>query len=183
VNYMKSSHTPLTIASSGNGSSPHIAAELFASMLGTPITHVPYRGNGPAINDLLGGQVQALFDSKASLSYAKAGRLKALGVATLQKSSQAPDLTPIAQAGVPALGKFSSGSWFGVLVPQGTPREIQSRLYADIHSILETKSMQEAIDRSGTEPALMTQAEFAAYLKAESEKWGPIIREKNIRPD
>lgn len=183
VTYMKSSPTPLTIASSGNGSSPHIAAELFASMLGIPITHVPYRGNGPAINDLLGGQVQALFDSKASLSYAKAGRLKALGVATLKKSSQAPDLTPIAQADVPALSKFTSGSWFGVLVPQGTPRGIQNRLYADIRSILETQSMQEAIDRSGTEPALMTQAEFAAYLKAESEKWGPIIREKNIRPD
>lgn len=183
VAYMKSAPKPLTIASSGNGSSPHIAAELFASMLGTPITHVPYRGNGPAINDLLGGQVQALFDSKASLSYVKAGRLKALGVATLQKSSQAPDLTPIAQAGVPALSKFATGSWFGVLVPEATPREIQNRLYADIRSVLETKSMQEAIDRSGTEPALMTQAEFAAYLKAEGEKWGPVIREKNIRPD
>lgn len=183
VAYMKSSTKPLTMASSGNGSSPHIASELFASTLGTPITHVPYRGNGPAINDLLGGQVQALFDSKASLSYVKAGRLKALGVATLQKSSQAPELTPIAQVGVPALSKFTSGSWFGVLVPQETPREIQNRLYADIRSILETKSMQEAIDRSGTEPALMTQAEFAAYLRAESDKWGPVIREKNIRPD
>lgn len=183
VNYMKSSAKPLTVASSGNGSSPHIAGELFASMLGLPITHVPYRGNGPALNDLIGGQVQALFDSKASLAHVKLGRLKALGVATLEKSSQAPELTPIAQAGVPALKKFATGSWFGVLVPEGTPRDIQGRLYADIRSVLETKSMQEAIDRSGTEPALMTQAEFAAYLKAEGEKWGPVIREKNIQPD
>lgn len=183
VDYMKRSAKPLTVASSGNGSSPHIAGELFASMLGLPITHVPYRGNGPALNDLIGGQVQALFDSKASLAHVKAGRLKALGVATLEKSSQAPDLTPIAKAGVPELSKFATGSWFGVLVPEGTPKEIQNRLYADIRSILETKSMQEAIDRSGTEPALMTQAEFAAYLKSEGEKWGPVIKEKNIRPD
>lgn len=181
--YLKSAPKPLTIASSGNGSSPHIAAELFASMLGVDIIHVPYRGNGPAINDLLGGQVQALFDSKASLTHVKAGKLKALGVASLQRSSQAPDLTPIAQAGVPALANFATGSWFGVLVPEATPRDIQNRLYTDIRAIIETPAMREAIDRAGVEPVLATQAEFAAYLKAEGEKWGPIIKARNIRAD
>jgi tripartite-type tricarboxylate transporter receptor subunit TctC len=183
VRYLKTAPKPLTIASSGNGSSPHIAAELFASMVGADIIHVPYRGNGPAINDLVGGQVQALFDSKASLALVKAGKLKALGVASLERTAQAPDLTPIAQSGVPALGTFATGSWFGVLVPQATPRDIQARLYADIRSILETKPMQEAIDRAGVEPVLYTQADFAAYLKAEGDKWGPIIKAKNIQAD
>jgi tripartite-type tricarboxylate transporter receptor subunit TctC len=183
VRYLKTAPKPLSIASSGNGSSPHIAAELFASMAGVDIIHVPYRGNGPAINDLIGGQVQALFDSKASLAHVKAGKLKALGVASLQRTSQAPDLTPIAQAGVPALAGFATGSWFGVLVPEATPRDIQNRLYADIRAILETKPMQEAIDRAGVEPVLYTQREFAAYLKAEGDKWGPIIKAKNIQAD
>jgi tripartite-type tricarboxylate transporter receptor subunit TctC len=183
IQYIKASGKPFIFASSGNGSSPHIGAELFASQAGVDIIHVPYKGNGPAINDLVGGQVNALFDSKATMSFVKAGKLKALGITSLRPSPLAPELKPVAQQGVPALANFSTGSWFGVLVPEAVPRDIQNRLYADIRAILETQAMREAIDRAGVEPVLMSQAEYATYLKAEGEKWGPIIKAKNIQAD
>lgn len=183
VRYMRSSGKPLSFASSGNGSSPHIGAELFASQIGVPIVHVPYRGNGPGLNDLIGGQVQAMFDSKAALAFVKAGKLKALGVSSLKPSALVPGLKPIAQSGVPELAGFATASWFGVLVPQATPKAVQARLYTDIRAVLESPDMREAIDQAGVEPLLMTQAEFAAYLKAEEERWGPVIRSKNIKAD
>jgi tripartite-type tricarboxylate transporter receptor subunit TctC len=183
VKYLKTSGKPFSFASSGNGSSPHIGAELFASLIGVNIVHVPYRGNGPGLNDLIGGQVQGMFDSKAALSFVKAGKLKALGISSLKPSALAPDLRPIAQSGVPELVSFATGSWFGVLVPEGTPRPIQSRLYSDIRAVLDTPEMREAIDRAGVEPLLLSQAEFAAYLKVEAERWGPVIRDKHIKAD
>jgi len=183
VRYLKSQTTPLPFASSGNGSSPHIAAELFASLAEVEITHVPYRGNGPALTDLIGGQVKAMFDSLAALSYVKAGKLKAIGIASTQRSSRAPDLVPIAESGVVALNGFSAGSWFGLFVPSGTPRELQQKLFADIRAVLDTKDMRDAIVKAGVEPVQISQAQFAGYLKAELDKWGPVIRAKNIRPD
>lgn len=183
VRYMRSSGKPFSFASSGNGSSPHIGAELFASQIGVSIVHVPYRGNGPGLNDLIGGQVQGMFDSKAALAFVKAGKLKALGISSLKPSTLAPDLKPIAQSGVPELANFATASWFGVLVPEGTPKPIQTRLHADIRAVLDTPDMREAIDRAGVEPLPMTQAEFAAYLKSEAQRWGPVIRDKNIKSD
>jgi len=183
VKYMRTSGKTFSFASSGNGSSPHIGAELFASQIGVSIVHVPYRGNGPGLNDLIGGQVQAMFDSKAALAFVKAGKLKALGISSLKPSTLAPELKPIAQSGVPELANFATASWFGVLVPEGTPKPIQTRLHADIRAVLDTPDMREAIDRAGVEPLPMTQAEFAAYLKAEALRWGPVIRDKNIKSD
>ncbi|MDM0041343.1 tripartite tricarboxylate transporter substrate binding protein [Variovorax sp. J22G21] len=183
VRYMRTSGKPFSFASSGNGSSPHIGAELFASRIGVSIVHVPYRGNGPGLNDLVGGQVQGMFDSKAALSFVKAGKLKALGISSLKPSALAPDLKPIAQSGVPELATFTTASWFGVLVPEATPKPIQNRLYADIRAVLDMPDMREAIDRAGVEPLPLTQPEFAAYLKSEAERWGPLIREKNIKAD
>ena len=183
VKYMRASGKPFSFASSGNGSSPHIGAELFASLIGVNIVHVPYRGNGPGLNDLVGGQVQGMFDSKAALSFVKAGKLKALGISSLKLSPLAPDLKPIAQSGVPELANFATASWFGVLVPEATPKAIQSRLYADIRAVLDTPDMREAIDRAGVEPLLLTQAEFADYLKSEADRWGAVIRQKNIKAD
>ncbi|HSW04402.1 Bug family tripartite tricarboxylate transporter substrate binding protein [Aquabacterium sp.] len=174
---------PMSFASSGNGSSPHIGAEVFAAMVGAQITHVPYRGNGPALNDLIGGQVQAMFDSLASLSQVKAGKLKVIGVAAPNRTPRAPDLPTLKEQGVAALADFSSGSWFGIFVPAGVPRELQARLHADMRAVLDTPDMRELIQRSGTEPVTMTQPAFAAYLKAELDRLGPVIRSKNIRAD
>lgn len=174
---------PMSFASSGNGSSPHIAAEVFASMVGAEITHVPYRGNGPGLNDLVGGQVQAMFDSLATMSLVKAGQLKVIGVAAAKRSARAPEIPTLQEQGVESLAHFSSGSWFGIFMPAGAPRELQARLYADIRAVLDTPDMRDVIQRSGTEPVTMSQADFAAYLKAELSRLAPVIRSKNIRAD
>lgn len=183
VAYAKANPGKLTIASSGNASSPHIAAELFAWRTGIDFIHVPYKGNGPAINDLVGGQVNALFDSAATISFVKTGKLKVLGVASLETISRSPEVPPIAKSGVPALSDFTAGSWFGMLIPSTTPLELQKRIYADVQSVLATKDMHDAIYNSGLQPVLMTQDEFAGYLKKALDTWGPVIRERKIRLD
>lgn len=174
---------PVTFASSGNASSVHVMAELFGTAVGVPVTHVPYRGNAPALADLVGGQVQAMFDSTAALVHARAGRLKALAVSTAQRSMLAPDLPTLAESGEPGLAGFDAGSWFGVFVPAGATPALQARLHADIHAALAAKGMADEVMKAGVEPRLVSQAAFAAYLKRQVETWGPVIRAKNIKPD
>lgn len=181
--WLRARPTPAAFASSGNGSSVHVMAEMFGAAVGAPIIHVPYRGNAPALADLVGGQVQAMFDSTGALSHAKAGRLRALGVSTATRSVLAPELPTLAESGEPGLAKFDAGSWFGVFVPSTASPALQGRLHADIAAVLAQKSMQEEVMKTGVEPRTMTQAQFAAYLKRQLETWGPVIRDKNIKPD
>lgn len=183
VRWLRARPTPAAFASSGNGSSVHVMAEMFASAIGVPIVHVPYRGNAPGLADLVGGQVQAMFDSTGALSHARAGRLRALAVSTSRRSALAPELPTIAESGEPALARFDAGSWFGVFVPAGAPAALQARLHADIEAALAQKSMQDEVMKTGVEPRPMTQAGFADYLRRQLETWGPVIRDKRIRPD
>ena len=174
---------PAAFASSGNGSSVHVMSEMFGAAIGVPILHVPYRGNAPALADLIGGQVQAMFDSTAALSHVKAGRLRALAVSTAQRSMLAPELPTLAESGEPGLAKFDAGSWFGVFVPAGASAALQARLHADIHAALAAKGMPEDIMKTGVEPRLVSRAAFADHLKRQIETWGPVIRSRNIKPD
>ena len=183
IAYAKANPGKLTFASSGNGSSPHIAAEMFAWRTGIEMIHVPYKGNGPAINDLVGGQVNALFDSAATMSFVNSGKLKLLGIGSPKPVARAPGVVPISKSGVPALADFTSGGWFGMFLPSSTPLDLQKRIYADVNSVLETKDVHDAIYKTGVEPLLMSQAEFAAYLKKDLDTWGPVIRERKIRLD
>lgn len=183
VAYAKARPGGIVFASSGNGSSPHIASELLASLAGIRMVHVPYRGNAPALNDLMGGQVQAMFDSPASLALVDAGRLRAIGVASAQSIARAPDLPTLAGSGVPALADFRAGGWFGFFLPSKTPPALQQRIEADLRAVLDTPQMRAAIDRAGLEPRTMTQAEFTTYLAAEQARWAPVIRERNIHLD
>ncbi|WP_159917147.1 tripartite tricarboxylate transporter substrate binding protein [Pantoea sp. 18069] len=176
-------HPGMTFASSGNGSSPHIAAEGFAGRTGIDIVHVPYKGNGPAINDLVGGQVQALFDSSATMSFVQTGKLKVLGIGSTAPIKRSPDIVPIAKSGVPALADFTASGWFGMFVPSSTPQALQKKIHADVQAVLETKDMHDAIYKTGLEPALMTQQGFADYLKKTLATWAPVIRERKIRLD
>ena len=180
IAYAKVNPGKLTFASSGNGSSPHIAAELFAWRTGIDMIHVPYKGNGPAINDLVGGQVNALFDTVATMSFVKSGKLKVLGIGSPRPIARSPDVVPIAKSGVPELADYTAGGWFGMFLPTSTPIELQKRIYADVRSVLEAKDVHDAIYKAGLEPLLMSQAEFAAYLKKDLETWGPVIRERKI---
>ncbi len=183
IAYGKANPGKLTFASSGNASSPHIAAEQFADMAGVQIVHVPYKGNGPAINDLLGGQVDALFDSPATMAHVATGKLKVLGHGYSAPNPRMPQVPPINKAGIPALAQFEAGGWFGLFIPSATPEPLQQRIQQDIRAVLETRDVREAITRTGTDPRLMTRAEMAAYLQSEIERWRPVIRSRNIKPD
>lgn len=180
--YMRA-HPGTVFASSGNGSSPHINAEMLAAMLGTTITHVPYRGNAPALVDLMGGQVDAMLDSPGSLSYVQAGKMKVMGVATALPITRAPEVPPIARSGVPELAHYAGGGWFGFFLPAKTPATLQQRIYTDLRAAMDTPAVREGIVKVGGEPRLQTQAEFAAYLKAETDRWAPVIRERDIHLD
>lgn len=183
VAYGKANPGKLTFASSGNGSSPHIAAEMFAGMAGIEIVHVPYRGNGPAINDLVGGQVDALFDSPATMAHVATGKLKVLGHGYTSPNPRLPGVVPISKAGVPALSQFEAGGWFGFFIPSSTPEALQQRIHNDIRSVLELRDTQEALAKTGVDPRVMSRPEFTAYLQREMDRWGPVIRSRNIRPD
>ncbi len=183
IAYGKAHPGKLTFASSGNASSPHIAAEQFADMAGLKILHVPYRGNGPAINDLLGGQVDALFDSPATMAHVATGKLKVLGHGYDRPNPRLPKVPAISQAGLPALQNFMAGGWFGLFIPSATPEPLQQRIYSDIRSVLETRDVREALARTGVDVRPMTRTEFSTYLQGELDRWGPVIRARNIRPD
>jgi tripartite-type tricarboxylate transporter receptor subunit TctC len=178
IEYAKAKPREMMFASSGNASSPHIAAELFASVTGVEITHVPYKGTGPAMTDLLGGRVHGIFDTMQSMTYASTGKLRPIAVASKRRLTQAPNLPTFEESGVPDV---ISASWFGFFIPSKTPAPIQRKLYDDIREILETRDMREKIIQTGLEPASMSREEFAAFLDSELKKWGMIIRARNIK--
>ncbi len=183
IAYGKANPGKLSFASSGNGSSPHVAAEMFAGMVGIDIVHAPYRGNGPAINDLVGGQVDALFDSPATMAYVATGKLRVLGHGYSTPNPRLPGVPAIDKAGIPSLANFEAGGWFGLFIPSSTPDALQHRIANDIQAVLGQRETREAISRAGVDPHAMTRTEFAAYLQHEMDRWGPVIRTRNIRPD
>ena len=182
IAWAKANAGKLTIASSGNASSPHLAAEMFSQLTGIQYVHVPYKGNGPAINDLVGGQVDALFDSPATMAHVQTGKVKVLGVGSAGPNPRMPGVPPL-QKTHPALAQFLAGGWFGMFIPASTPAALQQRIHADLRAVLESPAVHEALSKAGVDPRVMTQPEFAAYLKADLERWGPIVRERNIRLD
>ena len=174
---------PATInyASVGNATGPHLFGELFRGITGVDIVHVPYKGTAPAVNDLLAGQVQALFDSLATaLPNIRAGKLRALGVTSLQRSKSAPDIPTISEAGAPG---YEATGWFGVLVPTGTPADIIAKMNAELGAILKQPDVEERFLKFGAEGGGGTPEQFAAFIRAEQEKWGKVIREARIRID
>ncbi len=178
IDYAKTRPKQMMFASSGNASSPHIAAELFAQLAGIEITHVPYKGTGPALTDLLGGQVHAIFGVGSLMPNVKSGKLRAITVANATRIIAAPDIPTTAESGLP---NFTSASWWGIFVPAKVPTDLRQRIYVDIKGILELADMRERIIAAGLEPSSMSRDEFAAFLRSELQKWGGIIRARNIR--
>lgn len=171
----------LTYASAGNGTSIHLAGELFASMAKVDMVHVPYKGSGPAVTDLIGGQVNFMFDSITSaLPHVKAGRLKAYAVTGAKRSKAVPDLPTIAEAALPG---YELNPWFGVFVPAKTPRPVVERLHRELMAALDHPETQKKLDVIGAEKVGSTPAELAAHLKREAELWARIIRERGIKAD
>lgn len=170
----------INYASSGSGGAPHLAAELFNSLAGVKMVHVPYKGSGPSFIDLLGGQVPLTFDSLTQgLQYVKTGRLRA--VATL-----GPARTPVLPD-VPTVGDTLKGyevvNWFGLVAPAATPREVINRLHSEIVKVLRLPDIKERLVAQGTDPVGSTSDDFGAFMKAETAKWARVIKEANIRAD
>jgi tripartite-type tricarboxylate transporter receptor subunit TctC len=162
-------------ASSGNGSAQHLVSALFASMAGIELNHVPYKGSGPAMQDLLGGQVKVSFAGIPNvLPHVKAGRLRALAVSTPQRSPDLPEVPTVAEAGVPG---YEATLWLNVSGPAGMPADIVQRLSAEIGKALQDQDLQSNFRTAGVEATAMGPAELNAFIRTEYEKWGRVVRE------
>jgi len=171
----------LYFGSPGNGSSHHLAGELFNSMAGTKMTHVPYRGTAAAITDLIGNRIQVIFDTLPSaLPHVKSGQLKALAVTSLQRDPALPDLPAIAEAGLPG---YEVGSWYGLLMPAGTPPEVVEQAGRDVGRIVREPAVSARLQAQGATPVGSTPAEFAAHIRRELDKWAPIIKASGAQVD
>ncbi|HEX2826340.1 MAG TPA: tripartite tricarboxylate transporter substrate binding protein [Burkholderiales bacterium] len=177
----KASPGKYNYASSGVGGTPHLAGALFGSMAGVDLVHVPYKGSGPALSDLLGGQVHMQFSGLPPLvPFIKSGKLRALGVAGLKRTPAFPDLPTIAESGVPG---YEATSWQGLSAPARLPGDIVSRLHSTLVKIVNAPDTRARFAELGAEAVGGTPAEFARFIKTEFDKWGPVIRQTGARAD
>ena len=178
IAYAKAHPGKVTFASSGHGTSVHLSGELFKRMAGIEMLHVPYRGAGPALNDLLPGRVDVMFNNiGAVLPLIQGGKLRGLAVTTAERTPAVPHLPAIAEAGVPG---FDVSSWYALFAPARTPPEIIRKMNADTVAALSDPATKERLEQLGVVVAGSTPAELAAFLKAEMDKWAPVIKEAGI---
>jgi tripartite-type tricarboxylate transporter receptor subunit TctC len=172
----------MNYASSGNGTSPHLSGELFKAMAGVNIVHIPYKGAGTAVTDLLGGHVDLAFLSLTSVvPQIKAKRLRALAITSAKRTALMPELPTFAEAGVVG---FEVTGWYGVMAPAGTPKEVVSRLFADITRALTQPDLAQTLASFGLEPAVSSSPEeFTAYLRTEIAKWAKVVKVSGAKAD
>jgi tripartite-type tricarboxylate transporter receptor subunit TctC len=168
----------LSFASSGAGSSTHISGELFKSMAGVDLQHIPYKGSGQAMPDHISGRVSMMFENMpGAVSYIQAGKLNALAVTGLKRAPALPDVKTVAESGVPG---YESLSWSGIAVPAGTPRDVIARLNREINAILATPEMRQKLSEQGAEAVGGTPESFTEHIKREREKWSRVVRDAGI---
>jgi len=178
---MKANPGKYTFASSGNGTSQHLSGELFKSMAGVDMQHIPYKGSPPALQDVVGGQVTMTFDNiTTAWPLAKAGKLRALAVTTAKRSAIAPDVPTLAESG---LAGYEVGSWQGVFAPAGTPPDIVKRLNAEMVKIINMPDVKDKLAGLGAEPVGNSSEEFGSLVKAEVVKWGDVVRKSGAKVD
>jgi len=181
IEYARRNPGKVNYGSSGNGTSVHLAMELFKSMTKTYMLHIPYKGSAPVVTDLIAGQVDVMFDNMPNvIGHVRAGKMKPLAVTTAQRSPQAPEIPTLAEAGVPG---YEQTAWFGVLAPAGTPREIVLKLHGEITKLLNTAEVKERFAKQGVEVRTTTPEAFGDFVKSEVERWGKVIREAGIKAD
>ena len=168
-------------ASAGNGTPPHLAAELFKTMSRVDLFHVPYKGNGPGMTDLLSGRVSLSFPTiPSALPHVRSGRLNALAVTSARRSHAVPEIPTIAESGVPG---YEASSWYGVLAPAGTPRAIIERLHKEIVGVLGEATVREKLVARGLDPVGTAPRDFAATIQSEIAKWAKVVRASGARPE
>ncbi|MGY3107311.1 tripartite-type tricarboxylate transporter receptor subunit TctC [Bradyrhizobium sp. LM6.9] len=172
IEYVKANPGKVNMASSGNGTSVHLSGEMFMALTGCKMQHVPYRGAAPAITDMLGGQVQVIFDNMPSIiQHIRSGSLRAIGVTTAERSPQLPD--------VPAIGEtvkgYEASALFGMGAPKNTPKEIIAKLNSEINTLMKEPDMTKRLVELGGEPRVQTPEAFGEEIKAETEKWKKVV--------
>jgi tripartite-type tricarboxylate transporter receptor subunit TctC len=181
IDYAKKNPGKLTNGSSGNGTTGHLGGELFKSMTGVEILHVPYKGSAQAINDLMGGQIQVMFDNVPSIGpHVKAGRVRGLGVSAPKRAPSFPDIPTIAEAGVPG---YETNSWGGVIGPARLPSEVVLKLNREIKAALVTPAVMERYRQLDSEIDGSTPEEFLALVRRETPKWGEVVRRSGAKID
>ena len=181
IAYARSHPGQLNYGSGGLGSTPYLATELFKSLSGIDVLHVPYKGGAPALSDLLGGQLSFMIENMpGTMPYVSAGNLRAIAITSLQRSPLAPELPTMVEAGVPG---YEMSGWNGIFAVKGTPPEIVERLHSEVAKILRTPEVRRELAALGAEPIGDTPDEFGAFLKTDMARWGKIIQEKRIRSD
>ena len=184
IKYAKAHPGQLNMASSGSGTSIHLAGELFKSMTGTFMTHIPYRGSAPALLDMVGGNADVMFDNlPSSMQQIKGGKLLALAVTSSKRSTALPDVPTVEEAGGPTLKGFEASSWFGLLAPTGTPPEIVNRIQQEVAKSLGTPAVKEKMLAQGAVPSGNSPAEFADLIAREHTKWAKVVKDSGAKVD
>ena len=181
IAYAKANPGKITFGSPGSGASPHVSGELFKSMTGTDLLHIPYKGSAPAMTDLLGGQTSVMFDNMPSaIQHVRSGKLRPIAVTTAKRSPELPDVPTIAEAGVPG---YEATSWFGMFAPAGTPKPVLDKLHAALIKVLNQADVKKKIAEQGGDVVAETPDQFAAFIQAESVMWGKVVKESGATAD
>ena len=181
---LKANPGRFNMASSGNGTSIHLAGELFKAMTGTFMVHLPYRGSGPALIDLIAGNTDLMFDNLPSaMPHIKSGRLKALAVTSAARSGAMPELPTIEEAGGATLKGYEASSWFGLLAPAGTPADVVARVQQETAKALASPALKERLLAQGAIPSGMSPADFARFIDAEFKKWAGVVKASGAKID
>ena len=184
IKYAKANPGKLNVASSGNGTSIHLSAELFKTLTGTFMTHIPYPGSGPAIMGLLSGNVDVMFDNlPSSMPQIRAGKLKAFAVTSEKRSTVLPEVPTLQEVGVAELKNFNASSWFGILAPAGTPPDIIKRVHEESAKALASQAVKDRLVAQGAIPNGAGPQEFAAFIDAETKKWAVVVKNSGAKID
>ncbi|MDK3023494.1 tripartite tricarboxylate transporter substrate binding protein [Cupriavidus taiwanensis] len=182
IAYARANPGKINMASSGNGTSIHLAGELFKTQTRTFMVHFPYKGSGPALTDLAGGTMQVMFDNlPSSMALIKSGKLKALAVTSARPSPALPGVPTIAQAA--GLPQYEASSWFGMLAPAGTPPDVIQRIQQEVAKALGAPAVRERLQAQGAEPIGNTPEQFAAFIRAETAKWAKVVKDSGAKVD
>jgi tripartite-type tricarboxylate transporter receptor subunit TctC len=169
----------LNFPSGGTGTSPHLAGELFKSMTGVSLVHIPYKGGGPAITDLLAGQVQLMFDTMPSIMpHVKAGKLRPIALAAPSRSPELPEVPTFAESGLPG---FEADAWYGLFAPAATPKDVVQRLNAEANRVLTLPDVKERLKQLGSDPVGKSPEFFGDFVRGEIAKWAKVVKEAGIR--